>query len=115
MSKASSSNDQPSFEDAMRRLDEIVVGMEEGQPTLEEMISSYEEGVLLLKLCRQRLEGARRRVEIISGDLENGKATLQPFEEAGEGAETPDHAEKNRPSTRRRKPSETGGGDIRLF
>jgi exodeoxyribonuclease VII small subunit len=76
MSKTSPKPDELSFEDAMQRLDEIVAGMEDSQPTLEEMISSYEEGVRLLKLCRQRIDGARRRVELISGDLEGGKAML---------------------------------------
>jgi exodeoxyribonuclease VII small subunit len=73
MSKSSPPQTEPSFEDAMQRLDEIVAGMEDSQFSLEEMISSYEEGVRLLKLCRQRIDGARRRVELISGDLEGEK------------------------------------------
>lgn len=105
----------------MQRLDEIVAGMEDSQLSLEEMISSYEEGVRLLKLCRNRIDGARRRVELINGDLEGGKATLTPFEESAADEETSETAEKTRPSSptsppsRRRKAPEAEGGEIRLF
>jgi len=116
MSKPTSAHtDEPSFEDAMSRLDEIVAGMEGDQPSLEEMISSYEEGVRLLKLCRQRIDGARRRVELISGDLEAGKASLTPFEDTPADEEAAETPEKNRPQSRRRKTSGPEGGEIRLF
>jgi len=114
MSKSTQQND-PSFEDAMQRLDEIVAGMEDSQLSLEEMISSYEEGVSLLKLCRQRIDGARRRVELISSDLEGGKASLTPFEEAKDDEQASDSAEKPRNQPRRRKTAETEGVEIRLF
>jgi len=116
MSKPHLQHDDPSFEAALQRLDEIVAGMEDTQFSLEEMISSYEEGVRLLKLCRHRIEGARRRVDLISGDLEAGKASLTPFEEAPlSDDEAADQAEKPRSTARRRKATETEGGEIRLF
>lgn len=116
MSKPIPQTDEPSFEDAMQRLDEIVSGMEDGQLSLEEMISSYEDGVRLLKLCRQRIEGARRRVDLISADLEGGKASLTPFDDASVNDESAEDTEKLRSSpARRRKPAENEGGEIRLF
>lgn len=115
MSKPTSAQtDEPSFEDAMQRLDEIVAGMEDSQLSLEEMISSYEEGVRLLKLCRKRIDGARRRVELISGDLEGGKTALAPFEDAAD-EESEEATEKPRSQTRRRKTADIEGGEIRLF
>jgi exodeoxyribonuclease VII small subunit len=115
MSKPISKTDEPSFEDAMLRLDEIVAGMEDGQLSLEEMISNYEDGVRLLKLCRQRIDGARRRVDLISADLEGGKATLTPFDDAADSDENAEDAEKPRSPARRRNPAENEGGEIRLF
>lgn len=117
MSTSNQPRNEPAFEDAMQRLDEIVVGMEDSQLSLDEMISSYEEGVRLLKLCRQKIDGARRRVELISGDLEGGKATLTAFEEGSVEAESSDASEKARPAPRRRKTAETetDSGEIRLF
>lgn len=115
MSKPSPKSDEPSFEDAMQRLEEIVVGMEDSMPSLEEMISQYEEGARLLKLCRQRIDGARRRIELISGDLEGGKAVLTSFDEASVDEDSSESADKTRTQNRRRKPADAGGEEIRLF
>lgn len=99
----------------MQRLDELVAGMEDGELSLEEMISSYEDGVRLLKLCRQRIDGARRRVELISSDLEGEKATLAPFEDASDDEDASETTDKPRTPARRRKPADSEGGEIRLF
>ena len=112
MSKAASQPPELSFEDAMSRLDEIVGAMETDRMPLEEMIRSYEEGIALLKNCRQRLDGARRRVELISADLESGKASTSSFD--AEAATEEDDASTARQSPpKRRKASE--GDEIRLF
>jgi exodeoxyribonuclease VII small subunit len=83
-----SSNPDPSFEEAMERLDEIVESMEGERLDLDEMVGRYEEGVKLLTLCRQRIEHARMRVERINTLLDgSGKATLADFEVTAEGNE----------------------------
>lgn len=114
MSKAARQPDEPSFEDAMQRLDEIIHAMETDRMPLEEMISHYEEGARLLKSCRQRIEQARRRVELITTDLEAGKATLKPFD-AEAGAEDDADADpdaRQSPPKRRKSASDE---EIRLF
>ena len=114
MSAAASQPDTLSFEDAMERLDEIVDAMETDRMPLEDMIRSYEEGIQLLKSCRQRIEGARRRVESISADLDSGKATTTPFDLAAATDADADADEKPAQNTpRRRKAAESG--EIRLF
>ena len=104
---------EPTFEQAMERLEEIVAGMEGERMALDEMVCSYEEGMRLLKVCRQRIDSARRRVEMIVAETE-GKAALAPFEPtaAEESAE-----EKTKPAARRRVKTEAeeNSGDIRLF
>lgn len=112
MSKAASQPQELSFEDAMSRLDEIVGAMETDRMPLEEMIRSYEEGIALLKNCRQRLDGARRRVELISADLESGKASTSSFD-ADAAAEQDDASTARQSPPKRRKASE--GDEIRLF
>ncbi|MBU1626526.1 exodeoxyribonuclease VII small subunit [bacterium] len=67
------------FEDAMKRLDEIVAKLEEGVLTLDETLDLYEEGVKLSKFCLQRLKGAEKRIEILTKD-ENNENSFQPFE-----------------------------------
>jgi exodeoxyribonuclease VII small subunit len=112
MSKTASQPQELSFEDAMSRLDEIVGAMETDRMPLEDMIRSYEEGIALLKNCRQRLDGARRRVELISADLESGKASTSAFD-ADASAEQDDASTARQSPSKRRKASE--GDEIRLF
>ncbi len=104
---------EPSFEEAMSRLDEIVASMEKERLPLDEMVSSYEEGARLLKLCRQRIETARQRVERIHSLLDaESEPSLEPFDPAAESDEAParpTRAAKKSPS------SADADDDIRLF
>lgn len=78
----------PSFEEAMERLDEIVESMEGERLDLDEMVERYEEGVKLLTTCRQRIETARLRVERINGLLDgSGKAVLTDFDVPAESGD----------------------------
>ena len=102
---------QLSFEQAMERLDEIVARMEVEKLPLEEMVASYEEGMQLLQSCRQRIEAARRRVELINAG--NGEpASLTPFDPEAMIAE---EAPKNPARRKTAKPDTAAEGDIRLF
>lgn len=127
MSQPKKTTDDLTFEDAMGRLEEIVSAMESNRLPLEEMMSGYEEGVRLLRVCRQRIDSARRRVELITADLEGGKATLEPFDDtpggpgpapADDPAATHGDDDSARPKTRRRKAdadADAEDHDIRLF
>ena len=50
------------FEASMRRLDEIVAALENGEVTLEESIKLFEEGTKLSAQCAQLLEQAELKV-----------------------------------------------------
>lgn len=54
-----------SFEEALRELDTIVRGLEEGKTSLEEAIKAYERGAALRAHCEKKLKDARLRVEQI--------------------------------------------------
>jgi exodeoxyribonuclease VII small subunit len=45
------------------------------------LIERYEEGMALLKTCREKLDAAERRIEIITR-TGRGEAALEPFEES---------------------------------
>jgi exodeoxyribonuclease VII small subunit len=53
----------PTFEDALGKLESIVESMEDGGTPLAEMISKYEEGNKLLKVCEGRLKEAELKIE----------------------------------------------------
>jgi len=67
------------FEQAMKRLEEIVEKMESGDLPLEDLIVRYEEGMKLVKVCQERLAAAEQRIEIITRDSA-GKPVVQEFE-----------------------------------
>jgi exodeoxyribonuclease VII small subunit len=71
-----------SFEERMKRLDEIVRIMEQGDRPLEESLRLFEEGVALSAQCQKILEEAERKVSILlSAPRENpdGVPVEAPF------------------------------------
>ncbi len=66
------------FENAMKRLEEIVALLEAGKLPLDESLSAFEEGVSLVKQCNDQLQAAEQRVRIL---MENGdgEISLQDF------------------------------------
>ena len=66
------------FERAIDRIEELVARMEAERLPLDELIKAYDEGTRLLDVCRQRLDDAQRRVEVIS-QRTDGTGILTPF------------------------------------
>lgn len=61
------------FEDALRRLEDIVRKLESGDVPLDQSIALYEQGEKLRGLCQKRLEDAQAKIEKITLDRD-GKA-----------------------------------------
>ncbi len=51
------------FEEALRQLETIAEQIERGQIGLEESIDKYEEGMALVKQCRDILSSAEHRIQ----------------------------------------------------
>ena len=75
------SADQPNFEEALERLEEIVHLLEEGEIGLDEALERYEEGVKLLRSSYDLLGRAERRIELLSGVDAEGNPISQPFDD----------------------------------
>jgi exodeoxyribonuclease VII small subunit len=56
---------QDSIEEAMRKLEALVAEMEAGQLPLEKLLTHYEEGVKLVRLCQEKLDAADQKIQII--------------------------------------------------
>lgn len=65
------------FEAELRKLEEIVSAMEEGQPSLDEALKLYEKGMELSRFCLKYLGEAETRVEAL-----NKKGVLKNFDSA---------------------------------
>lgn len=58
-------DDQLSFESALTRLEEIVKALESGNAPLDNSLLMFEEGVLLVKHCNNKLDNAEQRIKIL--------------------------------------------------
>ena len=74
-------SDQPTFEEALKRLGEIVHLLEEGDLGLNQALERYEEGVKLLRQSYELLNRAERRIELLSGIDAEGNPVTQPFDD----------------------------------
>ncbi len=68
-----------SFEDALKRLEETVETLEEGELPLKESLAKFEEGMKLRQLCNHELEMAEQRIEKLVE--KEGKIITEPFDE----------------------------------
>ncbi len=68
-----------SFEEALKRLEEIVETMESGEVDLDRMVESFEEGQKLVKLCTDKLNEVEAKIEKIIKNAPEG-AVVEDFE-----------------------------------
>ena len=73
---------EPSFEEALERLEEIVAAMESGDATLAELMKNYSEGVELSKKCMGALERAEQAMDLL---VQEEKGSVKETELAIEG------------------------------
>jgi len=57
------------FEDALKKLEEIVNELEVGNLGLEETIKKFEEGMRLFKMCKKKIEEAELKIEKLMEEL----------------------------------------------
>ena len=76
------------FEQALKKLENIVEGLEKGDLSLDEAVKKYEEGMKLTKICTEKLEEAERKVEVLVKS-EGGKKEKKPFDVSKIEEETP--------------------------
>ncbi|MCC8467508.1 MAG: exodeoxyribonuclease VII small subunit [Rickettsia endosymbiont of Eriopis connexa] len=55
-----------SFEEALKELEEIVKKIDNGQESLETAVNSFERGILLKNHCEKKLKEARLKIEKIT-------------------------------------------------
>jgi exodeoxyribonuclease VII small subunit len=76
-----------SFESSLTELEKIVRQLEDGDLSLEESLKLFESGVTLTRECRERLDEAERRIEVLLKDS-HGDPVIEEFD-ADDLRETP--------------------------
>ena len=65
----------PSFEAALKQLEEVVQKLEKGELPLEDSLKLYEDGIRLSRLCHGKLEEAEGRIEVLLKDARGEPVT----------------------------------------
>lgn len=81
------------FETSLKKLEEIVKELEEGELTLEQSLERYEKGIRLARFCSTKLEEAEKRIEMLQKD-EQGELRRDAD---GKVLQTPLDFEKEKP------------------
>jgi len=71
---------QPSFEEALKALEEVVHKLESGDAPLDESIALYERGQQLRAICQTRLDAAQARIEAIILGPDGSPQGTRPFD-----------------------------------
>lgn len=69
------------FEEALKKLEKIVEDLEKGDIPLDEALKKYQEGIEISRACAQRLESAKKKIDILSKN-KKGEFELSPLDEA---------------------------------
>ena len=77
---AAQDESQLNFEDALKRLEDIVRTLEKGEAPLDRSIELYQEGDRLKRHCETRLRDAQARIEQIALGSDGQPAGLRPFD-----------------------------------
>jgi len=77
--------EETTFEEALKRLEEVISRMEAPELPLEKSLILYEEGQALVKFCAARLEEIEQRIQTVSEG--EGGLELEPLGEEGSGEE----------------------------
>ena len=78
--ESTQAQEQPPFEEAMRRLEQVVKDLESGDKTLDEALALYEQGKELSALCDRYLRQAELKLK--QWDDETGDVADALTEEA---------------------------------
>ena len=103
--------EQPSFEQTLKRLEEIVHTLEEGELGLSEALERYEEGVKLLRQSYELLQRAERRIELLSGVDAEGNPITQPFDDTATFDQDNPGKRRSRRRTAPNQPPDQGSAD----
>lgn len=68
MSEEENKQEELSFEEAMKQLEELVDKLEEGDVPLEKAITYYQEGMKLSKMCNDKLINVEKQMKQIMND-----------------------------------------------
>ena len=77
MTTMAKTSKEPTFEEALARLEGIIETMESGEIALADLVAKFEEGSKLLKTCQAQLKEAEIKIEKLN--IKTGE--VEPFDD----------------------------------
>ena len=71
-----------SFEASLEKLQESVKKLESGELSLEDALQEFEAGVRQVRSCQEYLQGAEKKIELLTQIDASGKPEFQPLHES---------------------------------
>lgn len=76
MAKSSASQDAAplptTYEAALQELEALVARLDAGQMPLDELLTAYQRGALLLQFCRTKLDAVEQQIQVLdNGEFKN--------------------------------------------
>jgi exodeoxyribonuclease VII small subunit len=69
------------FEETIKKLEKIVEDLEKGDLSLDEALKKYQEGIELARVCAQRLDSAKKKIDVLVKN-KKGELELKPLDES---------------------------------
>lgn len=69
------------FEESLKKLEKIVEDLEKGDLSLDEALKKYQDGIGLARMCAERLENAKKKVELLTKNKKGGFDLKAPEED----------------------------------
>ena len=69
----------PTFEEALKRIEESVRSLDDGTAELDRSLELYEEGIGLVRLCSSMLDNAEKKIKILQSG-EDGELIEKDFD-----------------------------------
>ncbi len=67
------------FEEALKRLENVVAELEKGNLPLEDSLKKFEEGIGLVRFLEGKLKETEQKIEILTKDKEGKVTGKEPF------------------------------------
>ena len=65
MKKSIEVENNMSFEDAVKKIEDIIKEMENGRLPLEQSLERFEDGIKLVKLCNTKLDNYEKKITLV--------------------------------------------------
>ena len=76
-------NKDISFEEAMKKLEDMVDSLESGVLGLEESLETFEKGMSLVRICQKKLDDAETKIAKLV-KTKDGRLIAEPFQNEDE-------------------------------